>query len=205
MTTKLGTDSSKKVDKKYISVAGYMCRPGSERIEIGDSIIFASDAHQTVFVYKRGYKTPVVSFHSESWDDYRAKVSSLIAFAKQSESQKLASKASHTLCKGTVMVCHTNIKNPAEDTVRFFQVEEILPCGEVSFYELLADTIAFTGCKQSIPLVGMKVGALQQSTVLVDSISIDGNLIGRKLAYQSINLDGVELKVYEAQFHSLFA
>lgn len=191
--------------KKYINVGGYMCLPNSERIEIGNSIIFASDARQTVFAYIRGYKTPSETFHSESWGEYRAKVSSLIATAKEAESNKQVSKASHTLGKGMVMVCHTNLKDPAKDKVRFFQIEEVLTCGEVSFYEILADEIAFTGCKQSIPLIGMQFGELKKSTVLVDTITIDGTLIGKKLSYQSINLDGVELKVYEPQYHSLFA
>lgn len=191
--------------KKYINIGGYMCLPDSERIEIGNAIIFASDACQTVFTYTRGYKTPSDTFHSESWGEYRAKVSSLIAAAKEAESNKLVSKASHTLGKGMVMVCHTNLKDPAKDKVRFFQVEEVLPCGEVSFYEILADEITFTGCKQSIPLVGMQFGELKKSMVLVDTINIDDTLIGKKLGYQSINLDGVELKVYEPQYHSLFA
>lgn len=198
------TEQIKKT-KKYVNDGGYMCLPDSERIEVGDTIIFACDSRKTVFAYKRGVKAPTASFRSDDWAEYRAQVASLVTLAEQVENEKIVSKTSHTLRKGTVMVCHTNIKVPQEDTVRFFQIEAVLPGGEVAFYEILADEIAFTGCKQSVPLVGMKVGDLMKSTVLVDSITIDEKLIGKKLDYQSINLDGVELKFYEPQYHSLFA
>lgn len=191
---------------KYQNYEGYLCVAGSERQDVGDKVILSHADALRILVYRKDSRIPLLHLAPATIEAFNARLDEILAEEKRLASRRLATTISHKLALGTIMVSHSNVKDPSTNEVRYFQIVELLPQSRVGFKEIKSEEIQFTGCKASIPLVGETFGRHYISHVTVDTIKIDDELFGSILEYKSVDIgEGVKVKVYEPQRYALFA
>lgn len=107
----------------------------------------------------------------------------------------------HSLSKGTVLVAHTNPKDPKTNQVRFYQVVELLDVCNVRLRELDRAEEQFENHIKAIPRSGSFVSDVMiDRKVISNSVKFDDNVLGVRLAFEQVLIAGVlPLKIYAPQ------
>lgn len=126
---------------------------------------------------------------------------------KYSENNK---KKSHGLCVGAILIHNTNLKEPANNEIKYYQVVRVLDGLLIEIGEIKAEVFEHGNFKSCMPLPGIFINNTRLlKNVIKDTVDIDSG-IARLLDYTLIttlaDADGVPLiqtKTYKKSEYGL--
>lgn len=175
---------------------------GSTEHVIGDYTLYVHYDQRRIIGYVRGKNSVQINEFFDTQELY----DQALAYHKKNlsavASAALVKDISHKLMVGTVLVGHSNTKQPEKDMVRFFQVTELLSVGTVKLQEINMDSLEFEAHFRAVPLVGSFKGAGFSGKVYANTIKLDDDMLLLPSKFDVLALGDVSVKVYESHAYA---